>query len=211
LSLPQGFGIEIQLMDLYSVDIIRSCSGEILIMDTTLLSLLRKRRSIRRYKKRSIETNKIDKLIEAALRAPTSRGRNPWEFIVVTAPRLLVQLAAAKEHGSAFLSDAPLAIVVAADTTRSDVWIEDCAIAAMVIQLTAEDLGLGSCWVQIRQRSHDSVKSSEEYLNPLLGLPATHSVECILGIGYPDEEKAGHPAEGLPCERVHRDRFANKV
>jgi nitroreductase len=180
-------------------------------MDTTLLSLLRKRRSIRRYAHKPIEAIKVEMLVESAVRAPTSRGRNPWEFIVVTDPRLLTMLAAAKEHGSAFLADAPLAIVVAADTTRSDVWIEDCSIAAIVIQLTAENIGLGSCWVQIRQRAHDAVSSSEEYLNPLLGLPATHAVECILGIGYPAEEKAGHPSDGLPYDHVHRDRFARKI
>jgi nitroreductase len=179
-------------------------------MDTTLLSLLRTRRSIRRFTNQPVETVKIDLLIESAVRAPTSRGRNPWEFIVVTDPRLLTQLATAKEHGSAFLAGAPLAIVVAADTTKSDVWIEDCSIAAMVVQLTAENIGLGSCWVQIRRRSHDPDCSSEEYLKPLLGLPATHSIACILGIGYPGEEKAGHPSDGLPYEHVHRDRFASK-
>lgn len=179
-------------------------------METTLLSLLRKRRSIRRFTNQPVESVKIDLLIESAVRAPTSRGRNPWEFIVVTDPRLLTQLAAAKEHGSAFLAGAPLAIVVAADTTKSDVWIEDCSIAAMVIQLTAENIGLGSCWVQIRGRSHDPDCSSEEYLKPLLDLPASHSIECILGIGYPGEEKAGHPSDGLPYNHVHRDRFARK-
>jgi len=176
-------------------------------MNSTLLSLLRKRRSIRRFTSQSVETNKIDLLVEAAIRTPTSRARNPWEFIVVTDSHLLKQLGSAKEHGSTFLSGAPLAIVVAADKTKSDVWIEDCAVAAMVIQLAAEDLGLGSCWVQIRLRPHDATSSAEEFLKKLLGLPASHVVECILAIGYPDEVKAGHPAGSLPSDRVHRNKF----
>jgi nitroreductase len=176
-------------------------------METTILNLLRKRRSIRQFTGKLVETEKIDALIEAALRTPTSRARNPWEFIVVTEPVLLGKLADAKEHGSAFLASAPLAFVVAADATKSDVWSEDCSIAAMVIQLAAEELGLGSCWVQIRLRPHNEECSAEEYLKTLLGLPPSHAVECIIGIGYPAEEKAGHAIESLPFDQVHRERY----
>ena len=100
--------------------------------------------------------------------------------------------------------------MVAADTTKSDVWTEDCSIAAMVIQLTAEELGLGSCWAQIRLRPHNADRSAEQYLQELLGLPASHAVECVVGIGYPAEEKAGHASAALPFDHVHRNRFNNQ-
>lgn len=177
------------------------------MIDPLLLGLLRKRRSIRQFTKQAVEPAKIDLIVEAALRAPTSRNFRPWEFIVVTDPELLTQLGTAKQHGSAFLAGAPLAIVVAADTTKSDVWTEDCSIAATVIQLVAEELGLGSCWSQIRLRPHNSEASAEQFLKDLLGLPGSHAVECILGIGYADEEKAGHALLTLPFDRVHRNRF----
>ena len=175
--------------------------------ETTILELLRKRRSIRQFTNQPVASEKVDALIEAAVRTPTSRGRNPWEFIVVTEPELLEQLASAKEHGSAFLAGAPLAIVVAADTTKSDVWTEDCSIAAMVIQLAAEELALGSCWTQIRLRPHSADRSAEQYLQELLGLPASHAVECVVGIGYPAEQKSGHDSATLPFGHVHRNRF----
>jgi nitroreductase len=174
-----------------------------------LLKLLRKRRSIRQFASRPIEADKLDAIIEAAVRSPTSRGRNPWEFIVVADPQLLQRLASAKAHGSAFLAGAPLAIVVAADTARSDVWTEDCSIAAMIIQLAAEGLGLGSCWAQIRLRPHNATCSATQYLQELLGLPATYEVECIIGIGYPGEVKPGHAKNSLPFHQVHRDRFGS--
>jgi nitroreductase len=176
------------------------------MIDSTVLDLLRKRRSIRKFAAQAVEADKIDALIEAAVRAPTSRGLNPWEFIIVTEPELLKQFGTAKEHGSAFLAGAPLAIVVAANPTRSDVWTEDCSIAAIVIQLVAEELGLGSCWVQIRLRPHNSEQSAEQYLKDLIGLPASHVVECIIGIGYPAEEKAGHASENLPFDHVQHGR-----
>ena len=176
-------------------------------MESAFLELLRKRRSIRQFLPRAVESSKIDALIEAAVRSPTSRGRNPWEFIVVNDQKLLNKLGNAKQHGSAFLSDAPLAIVVTADKDKSDVWTEDCSIAAIIIQLAAEELGLGSCWVQIRLRPHDTGSTAESFVKDLLGLPDTHVVECIVGIGYPAEQKPGHLAENLPFAHVHRNTF----
>ena len=66
---------------------------------------------------------------------------------------MLKELSHCKEQASSFIADAALAIVVMADPLASDVWIEDAAIASIMIQLQAEDLGLGSCWVQVRERS----------------------------------------------------------
>ena len=125
----------------------------------------------------------------------------------MTDPVIIKQLGPAKTHGSAFLSGAPLAIVVAADTNKSDVWTEDCSIAAFSIQLAAEELGLGSCWVQIRLRPHDDHSSANDYLKSLLGLPESYAVECIIGIGYPGEVKQGHSLDSLPFNQVHKNRF----
>ena len=67
------------------------------------LELLQKRRSIRAYTDKPIEQEKIDQLIEAALRTPTSRGLMPWEFIAVTDDNLIQQLSKAKPHGAGFV------------------------------------------------------------------------------------------------------------
>ncbi len=171
------------------------------------LSLLQKRRSIRKFKSQPVEPAKIGPLLEALLRAPSSRGINPWEFIVVTDRQLLEKLARAKQHGSAFLQNAPLAVVVCADTEKSDVWVEDCAIASIILQLTAESLGLGSCWAQMRRRNHSDSLSSEDYLREVLGLPMHFGIDSVIGIGYPDEQKAGHPQETLHFEKIHSNRF----
>ncbi len=173
----------------------------------TLLSLLRKRRSIRQFEPKPVEQEKIESLVEALLRSPSSRGYNPWEFIVVTDRDVIARLARAKLHGSAFLESAPLAIVVCANPSVSDVWVEDCSISAILAQLTAESLGLSSCWVQIRKRPHDAEQTAREYVVQLLGLPDFFRVEAILGIGYPDEEKPPHPSSSLLYEKVHYNAY----
>jgi len=172
----------------------------------TMIELLRKRRSIRKFTAENIAPEAIETLIEAALRSPSSRGINPWEFILVDDPDMLGKLAKAKQHGSEFLKNAPLAIVVCADSTKSDVWIEDCSIAAIIIQLTALSLGLGSCWAQIRQRQHNFEKTAESYLQELLRLPEQFKVECILGLGHPAEKKRAVSADKLQHDKIKHNR-----
>lgn len=167
-----------------------------------LIELLRKRRSIRRFQNRGIEQEKLDILLEAMLRSPSSRSLNPWEFIVVTDKDTITKLAQSKSHGSAFLANAPLAIVVCADPTKSDVWIEDTSIASLILHLCSTDLGLGSCWIQIRQRQFDDQTSSEAYVIETLGLKPEVNIEAIVAIGYPAEEKPGHGPSTLLYDRV---------
>ena len=166
------------------------------------LDLIRQRRSVRKYKKKTIEPEKINLLVEAFLRAPTSMGKNPWEFVLVTDQDLLAKLSIAKPHGASFLKNAALGIVVCADPQVSDVWVEDASIASTFIHLAAASLELGSCWIQIRERPHDDTQSADSYIAGLLDLPGRLKVLSIIAVGYPDETKSGHAAEKLNHEKV---------
>jgi nitroreductase len=172
-------------------------------------SLIEKRRSIRKFAGRKVESEKIDILIEAALRSPSSRGFNPWHFVVVTNESLLEKLSKAKQHGSSFLNNAPLGIIICGDPDKSDVWVEDCSIASIFIHLAASSLELGSCWIQIRERMYDSAKTSDAYVKDILDIPDNLKVESIVAIGYPDEEKSPHKKETLQYEKVYHDSYGN--
>jgi len=174
-------------------------------------SIIKKRRSIRKFLDKPIETDKLDKIIEAALRSPSSRGFNPWEFIVVTDKATLEQLSRSKPHGSSFLKNAACGIVVLADPKKCDVWIEDASIASIFIHLAAQSLRLGSCWIQIRERMHDNDTSADEYIANILQVPKTLAVESIVAIGYPDEEKPGHPANKLQYEKISFNRYKGSL
>ena len=171
------------------------------------IPLIRKRRSIRRFQKKEVEPEKIALLVESALRAPSSRGLNPWEFIVVTERVTLDSLSLAKEHGSSFLKNAPLGIVVCANPQQCDVWIEDASIASLFIHIAALSLDLGSCWIQIRERMHNESKTSEDYVRELLHIPENLKLESIVAVGYPDEEKTPHPEEELLYDKVHLNLY----
>ncbi|MCB2147067.1 MAG: nitroreductase family protein [Deltaproteobacteria bacterium] len=174
------------------------------------IDLLRSRRSVRRFEERPVEAEKVELIMEAALRSPSSRGGNPWEFIVVTDPETIRRLSTAKPHGASFLAKAPLAIAVCADPVKSDVWVEDASIASIILHLAATDLGLGSCWIQLRKRNHDETKPAGEYAAELLGLPAGWVVSTIMAIGYPAEQPAPHPQTSLQRDKVSVNRYGNK-
>jgi nitroreductase len=174
------------------------------------LELINSRRSIRKFKPAPVEKEKLDALIEAALRSPSSRGKNSWQFIVVEDSPLLEKLSQAKPHGAGFLNGAPLGIVVCGDTSKTDVWVEDTAIASIFIHLAAHDMGLGSCWIQIRKRDHTTSKSADTYIKDLLNIPDHLMIESIIAIGYPDETKKGHEKEALPSHKVSFNTYTQK-
>lgn len=165
--------------------------------------LLINRRSIRRYTSEPVDPQHVRLILEAALMAPSSKSVRPWQFVVVEDKAVLAELSQCKPTYATSLLTAPLAIVVTADTTKSDVWVEDASIAAMLMQLQAADLGLGSCWVEVRERFRADGEPSEEYVRQVLGIPEEFGVPCIITVGHKDEERKPINTEKLLWEKVH--------
>jgi len=172
-----------------------------------MINMLRNRRSVRKFVDKPVEAEKVKSLEEALVRSPSSRSINPWEFIVVDDKGIIEDLAKCKSHGAGFLSGVPLAVIILGDTSRSDTCVEDCSIAAITLQYAAESLHLGSCWCQVRLRDHGGGRSAEDYVRELLGIGQRYLVECIIGIGYPAEEKKGHDRDSLDWEKVYYNKY----
>ena len=164
--------------------------------------LLQKRRSIRKYADTPIEKEKVAQLIRAALLSPTSRNTRAWEFILVEDQEVLAKLSLAKV-GAQPLKGAALGIVVCADPEKSDVWVEDTSIATIILQLQAQDLGLGSCWIQIRERNYQDGTPAGEYVKKLLDIPDHLQVESIVALGYPAETRQEPAEDELLREKIH--------
>jgi len=165
--------------------------------------LLKSRRSIRKFQDKQIEKEKLDIILKSALLSPSSRSRRPWEFIVVTDKDILAKLSKCREHSSSFLAAAPVGIVVIADHGACDVWIEDASIAAIIIQLAAQSLGLGSCWIQVRERYGAGNVRAGDYIKEILKIPEKYEVECMIAIGYPAEAKKAYDESQLLYEKIH--------
>lgn len=172
-----------------------------------MIELLRTRRSIRKYTEQPVEADKIEILKEAVLRSPSSKGINPWQFIFIDEKETIQKLKVAKNSGTGPLETAPLAVVFCADETVNDAWVEDCSIAAIILQLTAHSLGLGSCWIHFHYRMHSETVTSEQYVRGLLNIPENYRVLCAVTVGYPAKESKGRPFESLQFEKIKENRF----
>jgi nitroreductase len=172
---------------------------------------LLKRRSIRSFTGQKVEKSKVDQLLRAALLSPTSRNIRPWEFVVVDDTSMLERLSRAKPHGASFIAHAALAVVVIADASQSDVWVEDTSIASTSLLLMVEELGLGACWVQIRQRPHDDKKSATEYVRELLKIPPRFEVESIIAVGYPEKKMPPYDENALLYEKIHYNAYGTNL
>lgn len=173
----------------------------------SFLELIKKRRSTRKFTDALLPPEQVESILKTALMSPASKSSNSWQFIAVEDKELLKKLSVAKEHGAKLIEGCALAVVVVADSLASDVWIEDASIASIVMQLQAEDLGLGSCWVQIRERYTADGQSSEVYIRNLLDIPMQFQVLSIIAFGEKVQEKPSFDEEKLQWEKVHVNKF----
>ena len=153
--------------------------------------LARNRRSHRKFTDEKLTEEQLQVLLDAALMAPTSKGMHSYSFCVVENSATLAALSQCKSMGSQFVADAQCAIVVLASPELSDVWIEDASTAAMSILYQAEDLGLGACWVQVRERQDAEGRDSADVVREILSIPASERVLCIIPLGHKGMERKG--------------------
>lgn len=164
--------------------------------------LVQKRRSIRRFTDTPLTAEQTQLILRAALMSPTSKSTRAWHFIVVEDKTMLDQLAHCKAAGAEFVSGAPLAVVVLMDTDDTDVWVEDASIAAVTMQYQAADLGLGSCWAQIRLRGQEDGTPADDVLREMFGYADTWTAECIIAFGHAAQERKVQDEDKLKWENV---------
>lgn len=182
------------------------CIEKLYLMEN-FSELIKKRRSIRQFTPEPIDAESVRLLLRAGLISPSSKGTHSYEFVVVEDSEMLQQLSMCKAQGADFLASASLAIVVLADPTVSDVWIEDASVAATHILLQAEDLGLGACWIQVRQRYTTDERNAEHIVCSLLNIPEERGVVCIIAVGHKGMERKPQNEDRLKWERVHIGQY----
>lgn len=169
--------------------------------------LIKKRRSTRKFTEQLLTPEQVEAILKAGLMAPSSKSKTPWQFITVEDKALLQKLSECKESSSKLIAGCALAVVVAADPMESDVWIEDASIVSIMMQLQAEDLGLGSCWVQIRNRYTNEELPADDYVKELLNIPHQLQVLSVIAFGYKAAERKPFDEENLQWEKIHINRF----
>ncbi len=159
--------------------------------------VVKKRASLREYSAKKISSKKLEKIIDAARLAPTARGCEPWEFILITKKESLERLADLADHGK-FLAQAAAGIVVVAKDTKY--YLEDSSAATENILLAAVALGVGACWI-----AGDKKPYATEVCQ-YLGVPEGYKLVSIISLGYPKGKLRPHPKRSLD-EVLHKEKF----
>lgn len=161
-----------------------------------------KRRSIRKYTGQKVPKEKVLKLLEAAMSAPSAGNERPWEFIVAMEASLLNKLADVSPY-SKMIEHAAAAIIVLGDKSKTrfgDFWIQDCSAATENILIEAVEQELGAVWLGVFPD-----ESRVEFVRKLFSLPGDITPFSIIPVGHPAEEFP--PSSRYDAKRVHWDRW----
>ncbi|SNU03590.1 Nitroreductase [Prevotellaceae bacterium MN60] len=169
--------------------------------------LVQQRRSHRKFTGEEVSAEDVKLILRAGLMAPTSKGQRAWQFVVVDDKTDLEKLSDAKNLGGQLIKDAALAIVVLGDPMQNDCWVEDGSIAAISMQYQVEELGLGSCWVQMRGRGLSDGTSADTVIRGVLDIPENLSCLCVIAVGHKADERKPQNEDKLKWENVHLEKY----
>ena len=169
--------------------------------------IIEKRRSVRKFTDRAVSEETIRQLLHAALTAPSARNTRSTRLLVVDDPETVARMADMRDYGAGFMKNAPMAILVLGDTTKSDLWRVNASIAATMLQLACVDEGLASCWVHVegrpRRKDTPEGESAADYLRGFMPIPEGCEPLCAIALGYSDFQPAPLP-ESDDAQRVIR-------
>ena len=166
-----------------------------------LMDVIRKRRSVRKYKSDPVPDEDIQYVLEAARLAPSWANNQCWKFVVVKDEEVKEELAKA---GNEWIAQAPVIITACADPdkpgTKGDqpYYLVDIGIAMEHLILAATERGLGTCWVGW---------FDEKQAKKVLDVPENIRVVASTPLGYPDEEPAPRTRKTLE-EITSYDKYA---
>lgn len=158
------------------------------------LEVIEKRHSVRKYSDRLVEKELLDAIVKVAQTAPSSRNSKSSAFMIIEDRDTLDALSQMRDYGASPLKSAQAAILVMGDESKTDLWVDNCAISATFIQLAVTAMDLASCWIHINGRlclkDEPDGRKSDDYVRELLGIREGLRPYCAVAIGYPEEVPA---------------------
>ncbi|TVQ21639.1 MAG: nitroreductase family protein [Spirochaetaceae bacterium] len=160
------------------------------------------RRSVRKFQERPVADDTVEKIVTAAMHAPSAVNKQPWHFVLIDDPGLLSEIPSFHPFAK-MAASAPIAILVCADPelAHGPGYIpQDCAAATQNILIAAHAMGLGAVWCGVY-----SQPEREAGFRRLLSLPESIVPFSLVVIGYPAEQPA--QADRFQADRIHRNRW----
>ena len=167
------------------------------------MDIIFNRRSVRKYTEQKIEPEKVDRMLRAAMQAPSATNQQPWEFLVIDDKETIVKLAEFSPYAK-MLPGAPRAMVILEKQgMRAPLFTEqDLGAAVQNLMLQAVEDGLGSVWMGVGRGTE-----REEFLTEMFNLPETVKPFAVLAIVYPADENANKFVDRYDEARVHYNKY----
>ena len=161
------------------------------------------RRSTRKYLDKPVESDKIERILRAAMQSPTGHNAQDWEFLVITDP-LTRQTVSEMGPYSKFAAEAPLQIIVLANMDKAwketPLWSCDMGAVCQTILIQTEEEGLGACWMGAWPHEERAA-----YLREKLGIPENIIPYAVIGIGYKQYEKKFD--DRFDAAKIHWEKY----
>lgn len=158
------------------------------------------RRSIRKFTDDAVDDVKVQKLLRAAMQAPSAGNQRPWEFILIRDRQLLDTFSEMCPFSKA-LTNTKLAILLVANEDRMrhpEFWQQDMGAAAQSILLEAIHLDLGTTWLGIAP-----IEERMQFVTKLLSLEDNLKPFCVIPVGYPADATKIRFVDRFEEDRIH--------
>ncbi|MBL7005564.1 MAG: nitroreductase family protein [Spirochaetia bacterium] len=148
---------------------------------------MKTRKSVRSYQSRSVEKDKVDRILEAAHIAPSAMNLQEWRIVVVTDSSTIRKIVEGAVPSQKFIAETPLLFVCCAETDKANMkcghprYAVDLSIAVDHMMLAAVEIGLGTCWIG---------GFTQQPVKDILNIPEEIEVFALLPVGYPDDPSA---------------------
>ena len=179
----------------------------------TVYNAIMTRKSVRKFDaSRTIAPELQEKLLRAAMAAPTAKNLQPWSFIVVDDRATLEKIAEVHPHSkmvhphSKMTAQAAMAVVVCGNKNNglegkgTEYWIQDCSAATENLLLAAHAFGLGAVWCGVHP-----IDERVDAIREVLQIPVTHQPLNVVAIGYPADDPP--VKDKWDPRKIHRNRW----
>jgi len=161
---------------------------------------------VRAFLDKEVTYEQIQQILTAAMVAPSGRNIRPWEFIIVKDKETRKKLGQLRIRGK-YVIDAPVTIVVLGKEKESNLWIQDCSLAAGYIYLETTNQGLATCWVNAIGSKTDDGRDAEKVYKEILGVPDDVRMLGMFPIGYSAEKIQEHNEVEYNKKIVHKEKW----
>jgi nitroreductase len=160
------------------------------------------RRSIRKYKDQKISKKDINKILKAAMYAPSAMNLQAWHFVVIDDRDVLIETIKSISYAE-MLEQSAAAILVCGDSSieKNKSWLlQNCSASIQNILLSAHGLGIGSCWIAIHGMDDVCKNVKAQFKLPENIVPVS-----LISLGYPDENV--NAEERFKEDKIHFNKW----